>query len=828
MTERRISRPVRRTAASAAALLIVLVLCGRAPAAAAPAPRDTPGQTSDGRVRLPNGWFLSPAGKQVKVGDFPMGLAISPDGRLAAVTHSGWHAKGIDLVDLERGTHVQNVKLAETWLGVTFIDSGATLAVTAGHTNRVLLFPIRDGRAGSADTIVVGPPWTAGGLYPQGKKIDYGPGAIWVTGMSADEPTHRLFVVSRLDSALNVLDSRGRKLVKRVPLGAVPYTCLGSRDGSLIFVSLWSRAELAVVDASTYAIVKRVAVGQHPTDLAESPDGQRVFVANANENTVSVVDLASEQVSEVLRTSRDPREPAGDTPNGLTLNEDDSRLYVANAGANHVAVFDVSKPGHSRAIGFIPVGWYPTAARIRPGRRMLVVANGKGAGSAPSAGGDADTSDYCRYISYSPNARGTLSLIPEPDESVLSRLTLQAWANMPDVHDSPRRRTLPPIKYVFYIIKENRSYDQLFGDLPQGLGDSTLCLFGDSVTPNHHALARDFVLLDNTYCDSDGSADGHNWGMGAYANDYVIKGEPNNQVYDFEGGNPLAFPAAGYLWDLCARSGVSYRSYGEFVFNGDSPGDTVRAAIDGLVGHIAPHYQGFDLFYSDLDRYKAWLDEFDRYDRDGGLPQLSIIRLPNDHCEGTCAGRPTPRAHVAENDLALGLMVERISHSRYWKDALILVIEDDAANGLDHIDGHRTVALAAGPYVRRGAVDSGLYTSCSVLRCIEDVFGMPPMSQYDARADGLSGIFARKPDPKPFRHIDARIDLNEKNMAGAFGQAESDAMDFKVADRVPYDVLNKILWVTTRGTLAPPPPPVRSGYALGVRRAGSDGDDDDE
>ena len=280
---------MRRTWTLALLAALSLAALVAAPwAATAPAPRDTPGQTSDGRVRLPNGWFLSPAGKQVKVGDFPLGLAISPDGRLAAITHSGSHAKGLDLVDLERGTFLQNVKLAETWLGVTFIDSGATLAVTAGHTNRVLLFPIRDGRAGSADTIAVGPRWTAGGQYPQGKMIDYGPGAIWVTGMSADEPTHRLYVVSRLDSALNVLDTRGRKVVKRIPLGGVPYTCLASHDGALIFVSLWSKAELAVVDATTFQIVKRIAVGQRPTDLAESPDGQRVFVANANENSVSL------------------------------------------------------------------------------------------------------------------------------------------------------------------------------------------------------------------------------------------------------------------------------------------------------------------------------------------------------------------------------------------------------------------------------------------------------------------------------------------------------------------------------------------------------------
>jgi YVTN family beta-propeller protein len=739
------------------------------------------------------------------------------------VTHSGWHAKGLDLVDLEHGTHLQNVRLDETWLGVEFIDGGRTLAVAAGHSNRVLLFPMAGDRAGAADTIVVGPRWSAGGQYPQGKKIDYGPGAIWVTGMSADEPKQRLHVVSRLDSMLNVLDTGERRVVKKVPLGAVPYTCLVSRDGRRVYVSLWSDAKLAVVDAVTLAVTQRIAVGDHPTDLAESADG-RVFVANANENTVSVVDLAGGRVSELLRTSRDIREPAGDTPNGLALDDQDHRLYVANAGANHVAVFDVAKRGKSRAVGFIPVGWYPSAARLRPGGHTLVVANAKGAGSAPSKGGEADTGSYCNYINYSPQSRGTLSVIPRPDEPTLERLTRQVIANSPRLQPRPALARRLPITHVFYVIKENRSYDQVFGDMPQGLGDSSLCIFGEQVTPNHHALAREFVLLDNTYCDSDGSADGHNWGMGAFANDYVMKGQANAKIYDYEGGNTLAYPNAGYIWDVCRKFGITYRSYGEFVFNGETPQDTVKAGVPALEGHTAPRFRGYDMRYRDLDRYQAWLEEFDRYDRDGGLPQLSIIRLPNNHTEGTCKDRPTPRAHVAENDLALGKLVERISHSRYWKGALVLVIEDDAANGLDHVDGHRTVALAAGPYVKRRAVDSRLYTSCSILKCIEDVFGLPPMSQFDARADGMSGIFRTTPDFTPYRHRPARIDLAEVNLAGAFGQAESEAMNFAVADVVPYDILNKVLWVSVRGTEAPQPPLVRSGFALGMRR---EGDDDD-
>ena len=789
--------------------------------------RATPGPAGTGRVLLPNGWFLSPAGRQVGVGDLPLGLAVSPDERFAAVTHSGWKGKGLDIVDLGAGEHVQKIPLPETWLGVAFLENGKMLAVSAAGANRVLLYAMVDGRASFVDSIVIGPRWSAGGQYPQGKKIDYGPGAIWTTGLSADAGRHRLYVVSQLDSALNVLDVPGRRMQRRVPLGAVPYTCLVSRDGTRVFVSMWSAGSLAIVNAASLAITRVIPVGDHPTDLAESPDGSRVFVANSNVNTVAVVDVAAGRTVEMLRTSRTPDEPAGDMPNGLTLDAKGERLYVANAGANHVAVFDVSRPQRSQAIGFIPTGWYPTAVRFLPRSRTLVVANGKGAGSSPSKGVVPDTSRWCRYLQCSPNSRGTLSLIAEPDAPMLERLTRKVFANSPELRPKASRKP-PPIRHVFYIIKENRSYDQVLGDLPQGNGDSTLAIFGEQVSPNHHALAREFVLLDNTYCDSDGSADGHNWGMGAIANDYVSKLQSAAPIYDYEGGNPLAYPNAGYVWDLCARHGISYRSYGEFVFNGATPDDTVRAGIPGLIGHVAPRYLGYDTNYSDLDRYRAWLEEFDRYDRDGGLPQLSIIRLPNDHTEGTCTNRPTPRAHMAENDLALGMMIDRISHSGYWKDALILVIEDDAANGQDHVDGHRTVALAVGPYVKRGRVDSNLYTNCSVLRCIEDVFGLPPMTQFDARANGLEGIFRSTPDLRPYVHRKARIDIDEKNLAGAFGQAESDAMNFTVADVVPYDRLNVILWHSVRGTEAPPPPVVRSGFALRLGTPAPKDDDDDD
>jgi hypothetical protein len=350
----------------------------------------------------------------------------------------------------------------------------------------------------------------------------------------------------------------------------------------------------------------------------------------------------------------------------------------------------------------------------------------------------------------------------------------------------------------------------MLGDVATGNGSAKLCLFGAEVTPNHHALARQFVLLDNTYCNADGSADGHNWGMAAYSNDYVTRSVGASPIYDYEGGNPLAYPEEGYLWDDCRRHRVSYRSYGEFVFNPDDPKDTVKAGIEGLEGHVAPHFRGFDMAYSDLDRYQAWLDEFDRYDREGGLPQLEIIRLPNDHTEGTCSGRPTPRAEVAQNDLALGLMVERISHSRYWGSSAIFVIEDDAANGPDHVDAHRTVALVIGPHVRRGAVDHHLYTNASVLRTIELILGLPPMSQFDAGALPMTGAFTAVADTTEFVHEPARVDLTETNLAGAFGQERCDRMNFAVADAAPPDELNEILWHDARGAAAALPAPVRA------------------
>lgn len=822
-----------RVRAACAALSAVLALVSAAGAG------DQPGRLADGSTRLPTGWKLTPGGRWADTGEFPLGLCLSPDGRWAVASCSGSGGAGLAIVDLASARREQSVAIPGTWLGVTFVDGGRRLAAAGGLDNRIYLYDFEAGRARLADSIALGPPYSAGGQYPQGRPMNLGEGAIWPTGLAADDSLGRLYAVTRMDSALYVVDLRARRVLRRVPLGAVPYTCRVARGGARVYASLWSAASVAVVDPERGVVERSIPVGDHPCDLVESPDGGRLFVANANHNTVSIIDLAAGRVRETVVTSVDPRAPTGSTPNAVALDRDGRRLVVANADNNCLAVVDVSRPGRSRPLGFLPVGWYPTAVAVDPASGTIVVTNGKGRGSSPTNLAPPDTGSWCGYLSYPQLPRGGLSILESPDERALAKGSKQVLANMPAAPGARAKRAkdcpIPaapgkpsPIKYVFYVFKENRTYDQVLGDLPRGNGDPSLCIFGEDVSPNHHALANDFVLLDNTYVEADGSSDGHNWGMAAYSTDYVTKSAGTSPVYDYEGGNPLAYPSGGYLWDACARAGVSYRSYGEYVFNPDDPRDTVVAAVESLKGHVAPGYRGYDTDYSDLDRYAAWLEEFDRFDREGGLPRLSIIRLPNDHTVGTCRDKPTPRAMVAQNDLALGMMVDRISRSRYWKESAVFVIEDDAANGPDHVDAHRTVALVASPWAKRGVVDSRMYTNAGMLRTIELILGLQPMSQFDAGAAPMFDSFTGTPDFTPWTFRPARIDVTEKNVAGAYGQERSERMNWRVADVVPTDEINEILWYDARGPQAWAPPLVRGAFTARLAAEGRRVEDDDD
>ena len=367
-----------------------------------------------------------------------------------------------------------------------------------------------------------------------------------------------------------------------------------------------------------------------------------------------------------------------------------------------------------------------------------------------------------------------------------------------------------PIHYVIYVIKENRTYDQVLGDLPQGNGDKNLVLFGKDVTPNQHAIAEQFVLLDNFYVDGEVSADGHNWTMGAYATDYLEKNWPTSYgsrggTYPGEAQREIANSKV-FLWDYCKKYGVSYRSYGEFISDYNKPNLPV------LEDHFCEKYIGYNLRFRDTTRFYIWKQDFDSLLAIGKVPQFNSIRFGNDHTEGLRVGRPTPKAHVADNDLAVGMFVEYLSHSPIWNETLIIILEDDAQNGPDHVDAHRTTAYIAGGFVKQGYVDHTMYSTSSALRTIELILGLPPMSQYDAAAEPMWRCFEKTASHPPFNALPANVDLNLKNTQETAMSRLSETFDFSQEDRVPDDLFNMVIWAAVKGMDSPCPAPVHAGF----------------
>ncbi|HZQ45499.1 MAG TPA: alkaline phosphatase family protein, partial [Verrucomicrobiae bacterium] len=369
-------------------------------------------------------------------------------------------------------------------------------------------------------------------------------------------------------------------------------------------------------------------------------------------------------------------------------------------------------------------------------------------------------------------------------------------------------------------VKENRTYDQVMGDMKEGNGDPKLCIFPERITPNHHKLAREFVLLDNFYVDAEVSADGHEWSMGAYATDFVEKTWPLNYrkakkfPYPSEGRFPIAAPAGGYLWDRAREAGVSYRSYGEFTFLGKTPNDPCWTRTDSLRGHFDPWYHGFDTSYPDVKRAERFIAELKRFEAEGEMPRLLIVRLPNDHTSGTVPGRPTPSAQVADNDRSLGMLVEAVSRSKFWPQTAIFILEDDAQAGSDHVDAHRSPAFVVSPYTRRAAVDSTMYSTSSLLRTIELILGLKPMTQFDSAATPMFNAFQAQPDTRPYEALPANVDLNERNTLLSWGSKASQKMDFSKEDAADDHLLNEIIWRSVRGADSPMPAPTRAAFVL--------------
>ncbi|MEX0714789.1 MAG: bifunctional YncE family protein/alkaline phosphatase family protein [Pirellulales bacterium] len=685
-----------------------------------------------------------------------------------------------------------------------------------------------------------------------------------------------MYAAMNLNNTLAEIDLATGQVTRQIAVGSAPYDVAVA--GGKAYVSNWagrhpgkddpqgpsgrgtkvrvdplrhiaSDGSVSVVDLEAGRQVGEIVVGLHASGLALSGDGRWLAVANANSDTISVIDTALDAVVETISTRPAANMLFGSAPNSVAISSDGRWLYAANGTNNAVAVIAL-RPPHSRLMGCFPTGWYPAGMALDPARNALYVANIKGVGSRNADWrGTRKVKDRVVFGYNSHDYLGTVSLVPLPTLAQLAghtatvntnnRLTEATSALAPPRRSAaprpiPERHGEPSVfKHVLYIIKENRTYDQVFGDVERGEGDPELCIFGREVTPNHHKLADEFVLLDNFYCSGTLSADGHQWTDEAYVTDYIEKaygGWPRS--YPYEGGDAMAYASSGFIWDNVLAHKLSLRVYGEFVSatirwkdpaRAERPGflDCYRDFVDGtglievlaepaietIRPHICPTAIGFPGTVADVHRAQQFIDELRGYEERGDLPNFMIMLLPNDHTSGTTPNMPTPEAAVADNDLALGRIVEAVSQSRFWRETAIFVVQDDPQNGFDHIDGHRTVALVVSPYTRRRVVDSTNYNQTSMIRTMELILGLPPMNQFDASATPMATCFTDKPDFTPYRSVPNNIPLDRLNPPL---QAIDDPRQLHWAkislelplddiDQADEDTFNRILWHAVRG-----------------------------
>jgi len=836
-------------------ICFLLVTQFATPALPAAEPVLWPGPAADGSMLLPNQWSLRPAGTSLELGDFPVNIALHPDGRFAVILHCGYGQHELVVVNLAQKQIVARAEVTEAFYGVAFSKDGRKVYCSGSSGEEVFGFDFKDGKLANRKSFALRKPTELGvpaGITVDGKGKTLFAVNLWgdtVSRVNLSDQTVRDMALatnsvvaaplekpeSDFDTAAATKRAKAAKLAANAD-AVFPYACVLDAGRNRLYVSQWAKASVAVVDLKTEKVVGHWATGEHPCEMALRRDGKFLFVANANDNTVTVLDINTGRAVETIWATLFPQSPRGATPNSLALAPDQKTLYVANANINAVGVFDVTTPGKSRSLGFIPTGWYPTSVRVTPNGKQLLITNGKGnvakanpRGPQPVRG--KSTEEYIAKL-----LRGTLSIVDLPSRKEATS-QLAAWTSevlkctplRPDAQVSaprPEGNPIPvrvgeasPIKHCIYIIKENRTYDQIFGDMPEGNGDPKLCLFPEPVTPNHHNLAREFGLLDNFYVESEVSADGHEWTMAAYATDFVEKTWPLNYghkkskfPYPSEGVFTVATPASGYLWDRAREAGVSYRSYGEFVQNPTDPSKPATTRIKSLQGHFDPGYRSFDLEYSDVKRAERFISELKRFETEGEMPRLQIVRLPNDHTHGVTAGSRTPTAYVAENDLALGMVVEAVSRSKFWESTAIFVVEDDAQNGPDHVDAHRTVALAISPYSRKRGVDSTMYSTSSMLRTMELILGLQPMTQFDAAATPMFNAFTAQADVSPYVAAPAQVDLRAVNTLAAWGADTK--FNFAKEDAADDLLLNEVIWRSVKGSDQPMPAPVRAGFVM--------------
>jgi YVTN family beta-propeller protein len=882
-------------AAAIAAVLITVSQRGGAQSTGKRADEETVGHQGDGRVVTPVNQLLTPFGSLVELpGLRPQALAISPDDRLLVTS-----GKTSELIVINAGDRTirQRVPLPPYNAPAQSPVSEQILAPDREDQlsyNGLIFSPAGDRiYMSNVDGVI--------NVFSVAGNGEVKPEATWLlpaasaprraaeipAGLAISADGKRIYVCGNLSNRLLEVNAESGQTLRQFDVGVAPYDVV--LVGNKAYVSNWggrrpgpgdltgpagrgtqvrvdpvrhiaNEGSVSAIDLVAGRVVKEILTGLHASGLAVSPDGKHVLCANAGSDHVSVIDTRSDSVVATLWAKPKPSDLLGASPNALVFASSGKRFYAANGAQNAIAVFDfdAEEPADSKLRGLIPVGWYPGALAIESQGATVFAANIKGLPKEPRETDVGEASSGARGFN-SHQYSGSVSIVPLPPDTQLPALSERVAANMrqPKVVEAllPPREGQPPrpvperigepslIRHVVYIIKENRTYDQVFGDVPAGNGDASLCIFGADTAPNHHQLARQFVLLDNTYCCGILSADGHQWSTTAFSTDYMEKsfaGFPRSYPDGMgeDENDALAYSPAGFIWDNALKREITIRNYGEFMIPAvrwrdpqrrgspdfqacyrawnEKTGDVIfesSPAIETIRPFSPTGYVGWEMAVPDQHRADFILNELAEFEKKGEFPQLVIICLPNDHTSGTKAGWATPRACIADNDLAFGRIVEGLSRSKFWNDMAIFAIEDDPQAGWDHVSGYRTISFCVSPYAKRGAVVSTQYNTTSILRTIEQILGLPPMNQFDASATPMFDCFTDQPDFTPYTVLPATIALNELNpdpKAIDDTTLRNDALvsatlNFREIDRAPEDVLNRILWRSVRGSRVPYP-----------------------
>lgn len=823
---------------------------------------------------IPSRQTITPAGLQTVFENRVWGVAFGPSNDAVYALVGARRASLVYKLDWRSNRVLEKVRveISPGIQGIAF-DAAAGEPVVSGMANTgkaVQIARLKDGKATILEAVLGNQ--QAGGIAISGH-----------TALAALTFDNQLAIVD-LDSAA----------VKKVKTGIAPFGVVANAEGTVAYVSNWggrfpkpndvtartgpspdadsivvdargiaASGTLARVDLKTGEVTNTIEVGLHPTSMVWDEGRNRLYVANSNSDSVSVVDTKANAVVEDIAIQPFQRKVAGVAPEALALSKDGRRLYVACAGLNAVAVVSPADRGADRVQGLIPTGWYPDHIALSPDGNYLVVGTMLGVGAGWLGKGQ---NQYQRYVHAD---RGTVHVISVPDAEQLAGYTsLVAENNRQRPRSEPSapvaqraRNTQPrpvpaasgdpsPIEHIVYIVRENRSYDQMLGDIKKGNGDPSLHVFGDDIVPNARKLAGEFVLLDNFYANGGDSGNGHQWVTQASETDYTHWPGYGGRSYPKNGEDPMCMASSGFLWDNAVRGKRTVQDFGEFVgpIQGLKAPDRARmleqykagsdfarafqtvAPIAPLNRYVVKDYPAYALEVPDVVRARIFLRHLKEWETQGDMPNLVMAQLPSDHTGGASAGFSTVKACLADNDLALGQIVEGLTHSKFWPHMLILVVEDDAQDGLDHVDGHRTVALAISPYIQRHAVDSTFYSQASMVKTIEQILGLSTMSLFDLIATDMRNSFQNTPDLTPYTAevpMQSIYELNaeKKSLSGQARKAAEDSarMNFQVPDAAPSDKLNRIIWASGKGWDVPYPES-KKGVFLPAGVGDGDGD----